>query len=154
MSNDLIPDSSIADHTLDDINDFNNRFIAEFRANAGKVGGVFAGAPMILVHHKGARSGTQRVTPLTYQKLGDSYAVFASAGGAPTNPQWLANLVAHPDTTVEVGTDTITVRARVATGTERDTIFATQKNIAALFADYEKQAAPRIIPVVVLDPIP
>src|SRR5690348_9278610 len=101
-----------------DRNEGNRKIIEEFRANQGRVGGYFEGAPMILVHHRGAKSGTQRVNPMVYQKLENGYAVFGSKGGAPTNPDWYYNLVANPETTVEVGTETIPVKARVAKGQE------------------------------------
>ena len=84
--------------------DFNTKIIEEFRSNAGEVGGPFAGATVLLLHHTGAKSGTERVSPLVYQPVGDRFAIFASKGGAPTNPDWYHNLVAHPDTTIEVGT--------------------------------------------------
>lgn len=135
-----------------DPNDFNQAIIAEFRANAGKVGGNFEGAPMILVHHRGARTGTERVAPLVYQAVGDAHAVFASKGGAPTHPQWYLNLLANPETTVEVGAETIPVRARVATGAEREQIWSTQKELMPGFAEYERTAQGREIPVVVLEP--
>jgi len=86
---------------------FNEKIINEFRANGGKVGGPFQGAPVLLLHHTGAKSGTERVNPLMYQQVGDSYAIFASKGGAPSNPDWYYNLAAHPDTTIEMGTDMI-----------------------------------------------
>ncbi len=132
---------------------FNDKIIAEFRANAGKVGGPFQGAPLLLLHHTGAKSGTERVNPLMYQQVGDSYAIFASFAGAPRDPDWYYNLAAHPDTTVETGTDTIRVRARVANPREREPIWNKQKEIAPGFAEYEKSAAPRVIPVVLLDPV-
>jgi deazaflavin-dependent oxidoreductase (nitroreductase family) len=133
--------------------DFNGKVIEEFRANGGKVGGYFEGAPLLLLHHAGAKSGTERVNPLVYQQVGDSYAIFASFGGQPRDPQWFRNLVAHPDATVEVGTDTVNVRARVADPDERATIYVTQKERMSNFAEYEKSAAPREIPVVLLDPV-
>jgi deazaflavin-dependent oxidoreductase (nitroreductase family) len=133
--------------------DFNGNVIEEFRAHDGKVGGWFEGATLLLLHHTGAKSGAERVNPLVYLQVGDSLAIFASAAGAPRDPQWFRNLVAHPDTTVEVGTDTINVRARVADSAERDPIYARQKEIASNFADYEKSAAPRVIPVILLDPV-
>jgi deazaflavin-dependent oxidoreductase (nitroreductase family) len=132
---------------------FNDKVIAEFRANGGKVGGWFEGQTLLLLHHAGAKSGTERVNPLVYQQVGDSLAVFGSAAGGPRHPDWFYNLVAHPDATVEVGTKTIKVRARAADQDERATIYASQKEIASNFADYEKTAAPREIPVVVLDPV-
>ena len=136
-----------------DGDDFNGQVIEEFRANGGKVGGYFEGARLLLLHHAGAKTGTERVNPLVYQQVGGSYAVFASAGGQPRDPQWFRNLVAHPDVTVEVGTSTVKARARVADSEERARIWATQKERMSNFADYEKSAAPREIPVVLLDPV-
>jgi len=136
-----------------DTEDFNGKVIEEFRANDGKVGGWFEGQTLLLLHHTGAKSGTERMNPLVYQQVGDSLAIFASAAGGPRHPDWYYNLVAHPDTTAEVGTGTVTVRARVADPDERDPIYARQKEIAANFADYEKSAAPRVIPVILLDPV-
>jgi deazaflavin-dependent oxidoreductase (nitroreductase family) len=136
-----------------DGDDFNGKVIAEFRENDGKVGGFFAGAPLLLLHHAGAKTGTERVNPLVYQQVGSSYAVFASAGGQPRDPQWFRNLVAHPDVTIEVGTSNIKARARVADTAERAAIWATQKERMPNFADYEKTAAPREIPVILLDPV-
>jgi deazaflavin-dependent oxidoreductase (nitroreductase family) len=130
--------------------DFNTQIIDEFRANGGKVGGGFAGAPMLLLHTTGARSGQERVNPLVYQADGDHMAVFASKGGAPNNPDWYHNVVAHPDVVVEVGDDTFPVRARVATGEERDRLFSRQKELMPGFAEYEARTS-RQIPVVVLE---
>jgi deazaflavin-dependent oxidoreductase (nitroreductase family) len=132
-------------------NDFNSRIIEEFRANEGRVGGTFEGLPLLLLHHTGARSGTERVNPLAYQRLDDdTVAVFASKGGAPTNPDWFHNLVAHPNARIEIGTDAYDVVARVATGDERDRIWEAQKRERPNFAEYEQKAAGRVIPVVVL----
>lgn len=135
-----------------DGDDFNGKVIEEFRANDGKVGGFFEGAPLLLLHHNGAKTGAERVNPLVYQQVGNSYAIFASAGGQPRDPQWFRNLVAHPDVTIEVGASTVKTRARVTEGSERDSIWTTQKERMANFAEYEKNAAPRVIPVIVLDP--
>jgi deazaflavin-dependent oxidoreductase (nitroreductase family) len=131
------------------MSDWNTGIIEEFRANAGKVGGNFEGAPMVILHTTGARSGEERVHPLVYQPLGDDIAVFASKGGAPENPAWFHNLVAHPDVTVEIGTDTVPMRARVAEGDERDRIWSRQKELIPGFAGYESKTS-RQIPVVVL----
>ena len=131
--------------------DFNSKIIEEFRANDGKVGGRFAGSDILLLHHTGARSGTERVSPLAYQRVGESFAVFASKAGGPQHPGWYHNLLAHPETTVEAGTETIKVKARVAEPAERDVIWARQKERAPHFAQYEEKAAPRRIPVVVLE---
>lgn len=132
--------------------DFNQQIIDEFRANGGKVGGMFEGAPMVLVHHKGAKSGVERVNPLMYRDLGDgSIAVFASKGGAPTNPDWFHNLVANPDTTIEIGTEQQNVRARVADDDERVRVWEAQKTDYPQFAEYESTAQGRTIPVVILE---
>jgi deazaflavin-dependent oxidoreductase (nitroreductase family) len=132
-------------------NDWNQRIISEFRANGGKVGGPFANSTLLLLHHKGAKSGQIRVNPLAYQQVGpNSYAVFASKGGAPTNPDWFYNLLANPDSTVEIGTETFPVKARVAQLEERDRIWSRQKERAPGFAEYEKKIT-RQIPVVVLE---
>ena len=95
---------------------WNDGVIEEFRANDGKVGGYFAGAPMILIHHVGAKSGTERVSPLVYLPDGDDMVIAATKGGAPTNPDWYHNLRANPRITVEVGTDSFPVEAVEETG--------------------------------------
>jgi deazaflavin-dependent oxidoreductase (nitroreductase family) len=136
---------------MTDRDEWNRRVIEEFRANDGKVGGTFEGMDLLLLHHVGARSGTERVNPLAFQQVGGSYAVFASKGGAPTNPDWFHNLVAHPNVSIEVGSERHDVTARVATGEERERIWSAQKAAIPGFADYEKTAG-REIPVVVLDP--
>ena len=108
--------------------DWNQKVIDEFRANAGQVGGTFEGRTLLLLHHRGAKTGTERVNPVAYQRLSDgSVAVFASKGGAPTNPDWYRNVVANPDVTVELGTETFPATARVAEGAERDEIWERQK---------------------------
>ena len=132
--------------------DFNGKIIAEFRANGGKVGAPFAGSNILLLHHTGARTGTERVTPLAYQAVGEGLAIFGSKAGAPDNPAWYHNLVAHPDTSIEVGTETVSVTARVAEPAEREVIWTKQKELFPGFEEYEVTAAPRTIPVVVLDP--
>ena len=131
--------------------EFNKKVIDEFRANGGAVTGMFAGAPMILVNHRGAKSGTPYTSPLVYTRDGDNYVIIASKGGAPEDPQWFRNLVANPDITVEVGADTIPVRARVAEGDERARLFRAQADAMPNFDEYAK-ATTREIPVVVLDP--
>ena len=133
-------------------NDWNSQIIQEFRTHGGEVGGDFAGASMILVHHRGRVSGVERVTPLVYQSVPTGYAVFASKAGATSDPDWLHNLLAYPQTRVEVGSEVVAVTARVAEHAERDRIWELQKTGAPGFAEYEKSAAPRIIPVVILEP--
>lgn len=130
--------------------DYNARMIEELRANKGQAGGQFAGAPMLILHHVGAKSGTSRVNPVMYQAVGDDdFAVFASKGGAPTNPDWFHNLLANPDTVVEVGGETVEVTARVAEGDERERIWERQKAAYPGFAEYEAKTD-RQIPVVIL----
>jgi deazaflavin-dependent oxidoreductase (nitroreductase family) len=130
--------------------DWNRRIIEEFRANDGEVGGPFKGIPILLLHHNGARTGTARVNPVAYQELDNGWAVFASKGGSPTNPDWYHNLVANPRTTVEVGTATHDVAARVAEGEERERIWSEQKRRYPGFADYERKTS-RQIPVIILE---
>lgn len=133
-----------------DPNEFNRGVIAEFRANEGKVGGPFQGAPMILVTHKGAKSGKEYTTPLVYSKDGDAVVIIASKAGAPDDPQWYRNMVVNPDVTVEIGTETYAARARVAEGAERDRLYAAQAAMMPNFDEYAKKTS-RLIPVVVLD---
>ena len=109
---------------------WNERIIQEFRANGGRVGGPFEGHTLLLLHHRGAKSGIERVNPLACQPLGDgAWAVFGSKGGAPSNPDWFHNLVANPDTVIEIGTEVVRVRARVAAGEERERVWTRQKHI-------------------------
>ncbi|HEY6317806.1 MAG TPA: nitroreductase family deazaflavin-dependent oxidoreductase [Acidimicrobiia bacterium] len=130
--------------------DFNQQIIDEFHANGGQVGGMFEHATLLLLHHRGAKTGTERVSPLGYLPLGDTFAIFATKAGAPTNPAWYYNLVANPSTNIEVGTETIPVRARVAEGDERERIWTTQKERVPQMADYEQKTTRRI-PVIVLE---
>jgi len=136
-----------------DMHEMNQKIIKEFRANGGKVGGAFQGAPLLLVHHKGRKSGTERVTPLVYQSVDGKWAVFASKAGAPADPEWYVNLVANPRTTIEVGGDIFQVVARTAEGAEREAIWEKQKKAMPQFAEYEVKAGKRRIPVVVFDPV-
>jgi deazaflavin-dependent oxidoreductase (nitroreductase family) len=129
--------------------DFNAQIIEEFRRNQGKVGGQFDGARLLLVHHVGRKSGTERVNPVAYQQVGDEVAIFASKAGAPENPDWFENLMANPATTVEIGPETWQVTARQAQGEERERIWERQKAAWPGFADYEHRTS-RVIPVVIL----
>jgi deazaflavin-dependent oxidoreductase (nitroreductase family) len=131
--------------------DFNAQIIDEFHANEGRVGGMFDGMPLLLLHHTGAKSGTSRVNPLAYQGDGGRYVVFASKAGAPTNPDWYHNLKAQPNVRIEVGTDTIDVVAGEASGEERERLYRTQAERIPQFAEYAKKAG-RVIPVIVLTP--
>jgi deazaflavin-dependent oxidoreductase (nitroreductase family) len=134
------------------VNDWNQGVIEEFRANGGRVA-QFEGRNLLLLHHTGAKTGTERVNPLVYQPIGENFAVFASKAGAPTNPDWYHNLRANPDTTVEVGDDSVAVRARVTEGDERDRIWEQQKRDNPNFAEYELLTT-RPIPVVILERLP
>jgi deazaflavin-dependent oxidoreductase (nitroreductase family) len=129
--------------------DVNLSVINEFRENGGKAGGMFEGKPLVLVHHVGAKSGVQRIAPLMPYLEGDRIFVFASKGGADTNPDWFHNLVANPNTVVELGTETIPVAAHVLTGEERDDIYAKQAEALPQFAEYQSNTT-RQIPVVEL----
>jgi deazaflavin-dependent oxidoreductase (nitroreductase family) len=131
--------------------DFNAQIIEEFHANEGRVGGMFEGMPLLLLHHTGAKSGKSRINPLAYQADGGRYVIFASKAGAPTNPDWYYNLKALPNVEIEVGADTIDVLASEASGEERERLFRTQAERVPQFADYE-QKAERVIPVIVLTP--
>ena len=119
----------------------------------GRVGGYVEGTPLLLLHHVGAKSGTARVSPLVYQAVGESYAVFASNGGKDDHPAWYHNLIAHPRTSIEVGAVTLDVIARVADAEERATIWTRQKELIPAFADYETSTS-RQIPVLLLEPAP
>ena len=132
--------------------DWNTSIIEEFRQNAGVVKGRFTGIPLLLLHHRGARTGTERVNPLAYQALDDGgWAVFGSKGGAPTNPDWVHNLRANPQASIEVGTETHDVVAHIAEAEERERIWTRQKERVPGFATYEERTE-REIPVVVLEP--
>ena len=131
--------------------EFMQHTIDEFMANDGKVGGVFEGKPLLLLHTVGAKSSTARVCPLLYQAVDGGYAVFASANGADTNPGWFYNVKANPETKVEVGIEKVVVKARVAEGDEYDRIWSKQKLDFPQFAGYEQKTARSVIPVVVLE---
>jgi deazaflavin-dependent oxidoreductase (nitroreductase family) len=134
--------------------DWNAKTIAEFRANEGRVGGVFEGAPIVLLHHRGRKSGREYVTPTMYlphDTEPDSVYVFATRAGAPTNPDWYYNLTAVGDGSVERGTETYTVIVRELTGAERDRVYAEQARRYPGFAGYARQTAGiRTIPVLEL----
>jgi deazaflavin-dependent oxidoreductase (nitroreductase family) len=136
---------------VSEMDDFNRKVIEEFRANEGKVGGPFEGAPVLLLTSTGAKSGEQRTTPVVYQKDGERMVIFASKAGAPSNPAWYHNLVANPTATVEVGPDTLEVDALVTGGDERERLFSRQKELMPQFAEYEQKTT-RQIPVVALQP--
>ena len=131
--------------------DWDRGIIEEFRANSGKVGGRFEGAPMVLLTTTGAKSGEPSTTPLVCLPDGGRVLVFASKGGAPKHPGWYHNLVANPTVTVEIGTDKYEGTATVVTGDERARLYAQQVERFPAFGDYEKKTE-RLIPVVALTP--
>ncbi len=139
---------------MTDLNSWNQQVIAEFRANEGRVGGGFAGAPMVLVHHVGRASGKEYVTPLVYlPKDGDddTIYIFGSKAGAPDHPDWYLNLLAAGQATIEVGTGRYPVTITEVGGEERDRVYAEQVRRMPGFGEYEAKAAGfRTIPVLEL----
>lgn len=133
-------------------NDWNKQIIEEFRANDGKVGGPFKGSNLLLLHTRGAKSNQPRVNPLAYFKDGDNYVIIASKGGAPTNPDWYYNVLAHPDVTIEVGTTQLKAHATVPERAERDRLFANIVKRAPGFGEYQQKTS-RLIPVIVLEQV-
>lgn len=129
--------------------DWNRKVVAEFRANEGRVGGPFEGAPLLLLHTTGRKTGIEWVNPMMYLAQDGRTFVFASKGGAPDNPDWYRNLVASPQVTVELGTQTYPATAVPVTGPERDAIYAEQARRYPGFAEYQARTH-RVIPVVEL----
>ena len=130
-------------------NDRNQGVIAEFRANAGKVGGGFAGKTLLLLHTVGAKTAQERVNPVAYVTDGDRLVIIASKGGAPNNPHWYHNILAHPLVTVEVGTQQFQAQAEVAAEPERTRLYDKMVQMMPGFADYQRKTT-RVIPVIVL----
>ena len=133
------------------LQEFNRKLIDEFRANGGKVTGPFANAPLMLLTTTGAKSGKQRTIPIVFTRDGDRYVIIASKGGALTNPDWFHNLVAHPQATIEVGTDTFEADVTITAGEERDRLFRAQADVMPNFDEYQQKTT-RVIPVVALTP--
>jgi deazaflavin-dependent oxidoreductase (nitroreductase family) len=132
--------------------DFNTSIIEEFRSNGGKVAGPFTGMELLLLTTIGAKSGKVYIHPLAYTMDGDKYVIVASKGGAPTNPDWYHNLLAHPETTIEVGSDKFKVRALKTTGAEREKLFDQHAKQYAGFNDYKAKTT-RELPVFELEKI-
>jgi deazaflavin-dependent oxidoreductase (nitroreductase family) len=132
-----------------DFDNMNHRVIDEFRATGGKAGGMFTGKPLVLVHHIGAKSGKERIAPLVPLLDDGRIFIFATKGGSDKNPDWYGNLVANPNVTVELGTETFPATARTLTGEERDDIYAKQSAVEPQFGEYQ-QMTTRVIPVVEL----
>lgn len=133
-----------------DINEQNKQVIAEFRANGGKVSGRFANTPLLLLTTTGAKSGRSLTLPVAYTRDGDRIVIIASKAGAPKNPAWYHNLIAHPTATVELGSERFQVRASATSGEERDRLFNNQAHLLPAFAEYQKKTT-RVIPVFVLE---
>lgn len=137
---------------MTEFNDWNKQIIEEYRQKKGKLGGQFEGAPVLLLHQKGRKSGNRYVNPLMYQETPEGLAIFASKGGDVANPDWYHNLKANPDVEVELGTETFPARARELSGEERDRVWEQQKEDFPQFATYEQATAgKRDIPVFVLE---
>ncbi len=130
-------------------NDWNQAVIEEFRANSGKVGGPFAGRTLLLLHTVGAKSGHERVNPLAYVSDGDRLVIIASKGGAPTNPDWFYNLLAHPQVTVEVSAEQFLAQAAFPPEPERSRLYSLMVDMMPIFAEYQRKAT-RVIPVITL----
>jgi deazaflavin-dependent oxidoreductase (nitroreductase family) len=137
---------------MSELNDFNQKVIAEFRANQGKVGGQMAGMPLLLLTTTGNKTGRTLTKPLAYSKDGDRIFVIASFAGSPHNPAWFVNLEANPAVTVEVGAERFQARARITSGEERERLFKLQADQMGIFYDYQKKTT-RQIPVVVFERI-
>lgn len=134
---------------MSDVNDWNAKVIEEFRANDGKLSGQFAGLPLLLLHTTGARSGKERVNPMTFLKDEGHTYVFASKAGADSHPDWYYNLVANPRVRVEIGSLTFEATAAPVTGSERDRIYSIQAEGFPNFKEYQEKTL-RVIPVVQL----
>jgi deazaflavin-dependent oxidoreductase (nitroreductase family) len=132
-----------------DMKEFNTGIIKDFRANGGKVGGQFAGAPLLILTTKGAKSGVSRENPLAYLEDKGRYVIIASYAGAPTNPPWYHNLVANPTVTVEVGKEKFTARAEIVSEPDRTKLYQKMASIMPAFSEYEKKTT-RKIPVIAL----
>ncbi len=131
------------------MNNWNQSIIDEFRANSGRVGGRFADRTLLLLHTTGAKTKQERVTPVAYVTDGDRFIIMAAKGGAPTNPHWYYNILANPLVTVEVGPETYQARAEVASGPERTRLYNRMIAVMPGFADYQKNTK-RVIPMISL----
>jgi deazaflavin-dependent oxidoreductase (nitroreductase family) len=131
------------------MSDWNRAIIEEFRANKGKVGGHFEGADLLLLHTTGAKSGLERVSPLRYFIDDNRYIVIASKGGADTDPDWYRNLLAHPEVSIEVGTEQLPAIAEVPSEPERTKLYEKMEALSSAFTEYKHKTS-RIIPVITL----
>ena len=135
---------------MPDVNEWNRPIVEEFRASAGKLGGMWEGRPVLLLTTTGAKTGQRRTNPVMYLREGDRLFVFASKGGAPANPDWYHNLLAHPDVTVELGDQTYQAVAKPVTGQEHDRIYTQWAQMYPQFREYQEKTA-RTIPVIELE---
>ncbi|MFN2118048.1 MAG: nitroreductase family deazaflavin-dependent oxidoreductase [Candidatus Promineifilaceae bacterium] len=135
------------------MSDWNKQIIAEFRANEGKVGGPFENMTLLLLHTTGAKSGKPRINPLATIKDGDKWVIIASKGGAPTNPDWYYNIVAHPQVGVEYGTEEFQAKATVTEEPERKRLYNKVAALYPAFAGYA-EGTDRVIPVITLERLP
>jgi deazaflavin-dependent oxidoreductase (nitroreductase family) len=133
--------------------EYNAKVIGEFRANSGRVGGMWEGTPLLLLHHTGALTGVNRVNPVAYMPDDGRYFIWAANGGAPKHPAWYRNLKENPVTRIEVSSETIEVVAEEATGGERDRLFAKAAKRYPQLADMARKTE-RVIPLVILTPRP
>jgi deazaflavin-dependent oxidoreductase (nitroreductase family) len=136
----------VSEFTADAMKDFNTRIVAEFRANAGKVGPPFEGATLLLLTTTGAKSGEPRLAPLAYHRIDGMMVIVGSKAGADTNPDWVHNLRANPNAGVEVGTDTYNVIAREMPLDERNAVYPKIVAMAPGFGEYQEKTN-RIIPL-------
>ena len=127
----------------------NQAIIDEFRANAGKVSGAFAGKTLLLLHTVGAKTGQERINPVACVADGDRLVIIASKGGSPTHPDWFHNLLAHPLVTVEFGTEQFQAQASIASEPERTRLYNKMVEVMPGFADYQRKTT-RVIPVITL----
>ncbi len=141
--------SEAEQYSRPDMNNWNRQIMEEFRTNAGKVGGPFEGVPLLLLTTTGAKSGQLRTTPVGYMLDGERFVIFGTNGGRPNNTDWYYNLLAHPQATIEVGTETFEVTAVELKGQERDQLWARQLEHASVFAEYQARTT-RTIPVIAL----
>ncbi len=137
---------------MSEANERNMLIIREFRANGGKVGGPFLGKSLLLLHTVGARSGQPRINPVACIQDAGRFVIIASKGGAPTNPDWYYNLLAHPLVSVEIGTGQFQARASIAVEPERTRLYDQMVAMMPGFAEYQRRTT-RVIPVVILTPV-
>jgi len=133
-------------------NERNMLIIQEFRVNAGKVGGPFAGKSLLLLHTIGAKSKQPRINPVACIQDGNRLVIIASKGGSSTNPDWYYNILANPLVSVETGTEQFQARASIAVEPERTRLYDRMVEMMPGFAEYQRKTT-RVIPVIILTPV-